>query len=349
MRRLSHLHLLVVMLVSVATLSASDPGAAISVGRQAINNRQYDLAIRTFSEAVPDAAMLPEPQRSQALAALDFYTAVAFSGKGDDAKTREQLEHFFELSPKTNTIDTTKYDAAFVRRFKEVRSAFDKSSNGNFDLAYPGYRTFSAAEPSQRPLDQWGDGPELTFLGTSEEKQQWKTLRDDASRRSFIEQFWFRRDRTPDAAENEFQRDFMRRVAFADRTFVTEKTRGSMTDRGRVFVLLGPPKIVRQSNLTAADGARSNDRSIAAISSDTGRVAQARATEAREKNSMIPNLTPIAKGKVERWVYGKDQLPKGFPDDQVVFKFITEEGYGENVLQRDHLVLKAIHDAGKSE
>ena len=348
MRRLAHPFVVMLLFVAVAVV-AGDPGAAISVGRQAINNRQYDVAIRALSDAVPDAAALPEPQRSQALAALDFYTAVAFSGKGDDAKTREQLEHFFELSPKTNSIDASKYDAAFVRRFKEVRAAFDKTSSGNFDLAYPGYRTFSEIEPSQRPLDQWGDGPELTLLGTSEEKQQWKTLRDDASRRGFIEQFWFRRDRTPDAAENEFQRDFLRRVAYADRTFVTEKTRGSMTDRGRVFVLLGPPKIVRQSNLTAADGARSSDRSVASLSNDTSRVAQARATEAREKNALIPNLTPIAKGKVERWVYGKDQLPKGFPDDQLVFKFITEEGYGDNVLQRDHLVLKAMHDAGKSE
>ena len=348
MRRLSHF--LVVMLLSVAaTAVASDPGAAIATGRQAISEKQYDAAIRTLSDAVPDAAMLPEPQRSQALAALDFYTAVAFSGKGDDAKTREQLEHFFELSPKTNTIDASKYDAAFVRRFKEVRAAFDKTASGNFDIAYPGYRTFAEIEPSQRPLDQWGDGPELTLLGNAEEKQQWKTLRDDESRRSFIEQFWFRRDRTPDAPENEFQRDFLRRVAYADRTFVTEKTRGSLTDRGRVFVLLGPPKIVRQSNLTAADGARTTNRSIATLSNDTSRVAQARATEARERNALIPNMTPIVKGKVERWVYGRDQLPKGFPDDQLVFKFITEEGYGDNVLQRDHLVLKAMHDAGRIE
>jgi GWxTD domain-containing protein len=341
-------HLFVVIwMFSVQTILAGDPAAAIAAGREAINNKQYDIAIQTLSAAVPDAAMLPEPQRTQALAAVDFFTAVAFSGMGNDAKAREQLDHFFELSPKTNTIDPGKYDKAFVRRFNEVRAAFDKTATGNFDLAYPGYRSFKE-NPSSRPLNQWGDGPDLVLLGTSEEKQEWKSLQDDESRRRFIEQFWFRRDRTPDAAENEFQRDFMRRVAFADNTFVTEKTRGSLTDRGRVFVLLGPPKIVRQSNLTAADGARVQKPQMA-TTSNLDRAPQARAVEARDRNMTVLSSAPIPKGKVERWVYGRDQLPKGFPDDQLVFKFITEEGYGENVLQRDHLVVKAMHDAGKTE
>ena len=345
-RRLSLLFVLISMLLVEATL-AGDPAAAIAAGRQAISNKQYDLAVQTLSAAVPDAALLSEPQRTQALAAIDFFTAVAFSGMGNDAKTREQLEHFFELSPKTNTIDGSKYDKAFVRRFNEVRAVFDKAATGNFDVAYPGYRSFSET-PSARPLNQWGDSPDLVLLGSSEEKQEWKTLQDDESRRRFIEQFWFRRDRTPDAAENEFQRDFMRRVAFADRTFVTEKTRGSLTDRGRVFVLLGPPKIVRQSNLTAADGARVQKPQMA-TTSNLDPQAQARATEARDRNMTVLSSAPIPNGKVERWVYGRDQLPKGFPEDQLVFKFITEEGYGENVLQRDHLIVKAMHDAGKTD
>ena len=55
---------------------------------------------------------------------------------------------------------------------------------------------------------------------------------------------------------------------------------------------------------------------------------------------------PVLKGRVETWVYAKEQLPKKVPDKQVTFKFVTEEGYGENVLQRDFLVLKTLHDAG---
>ena len=56
---------------------------------------------------------------------------------------------------------------------------------------------------------------------------------------------------------------------------------------------------------------------------------------------------PIAKANVERWVFSRDQLPRSVADAEVVFKFVTEEGYGDHVLQRDFMVTKALHDAGQ--
>lgn len=333
------------LLISAPCLYPSDPAAAIGEGRQAIQNKDYNTAVRVLQEAVPDAAMLAEPQRGQALAALHFYTALAFNAMKNDEKTREELEQFFEFSPQTNKIDPAKYDGRFVRHFNEVRKLFEGTTGSSFETAYPGYRSFSDETPRERPLEQWAEGPEMVLLATAAERQEYRKLADDASRRAFIEDFWQRRDQTRRA-------DFLRRVAFADHMFATEKLRGSLTDRGRVFVLLGAPKVVRQTNLTTADAATIvNKRGPVAPqqSGNTARQAQTSSWRAMQASEMImanPGGPPIVRGKMERWIYGRNQLPGGFPDDQLTFKFVTEEGYGDSVLQRDHLVVKALHDAG---
>jgi GWxTD domain-containing protein len=190
----------------------------------------------------------------------------------------------------------------------------------------------------------------MILLGTAEEKTAWKKASDDIARRMFIEGFWRQRDPNPDTEENEYRSDFQRRVAFADHMFVTEKTRGSLTDRGRVFVLFGPPRIVRQSNLAGFDAQNTMDKRgpvapAQPVNPQDALTAGARAIEESNRRMASGTIAPVVKGKSERWLYGREQLPKGFPEDYLAFKFITQEGYGENVLQRDPLVLKAMMDA----
>jgi GWxTD domain-containing protein len=63
----------------------------------------------------------------------------------------------------------------------------------------------------------------------------------------FIEAFWNRRDPDPTTPGNEFSRVFYERVEAADRLYPEGGTRGSLTDRGRALVLLGPPPVLRYS------------------------------------------------------------------------------------------------------
>ena len=331
---------LAVVLIATSAF-AGDPGAALNAGRQNIADKKFEAAVKVLQDAVPDAAALPEPNRTKAMAALHFYTAIAFAGMNAEANAREALEHFFFLSPNMNKIDETKFDAKFVRLFNEVSAAMAKERPTAFDGAYPAFKTFRDELPQERPVEKWGEGPELTLLGTAEEKAEWRRLRDDAERARFIENFWQTRSET--------RAEFLRRVAFADQAFVTEKTRGSLTDRGRVFVLLGPPKIVRFGNLNQAEGGRvvGSRGPVTAAAPGPGGRANWAAMQVSEQAMLSPSLDPSVKGKVERWIYGREQLPKGFPDDQVVFKFVTEEGYCENVRQRDFLALKALKDAGQ--
>ena len=92
MRLLQRSMLVVVLILAASPAWAGDPAAAIGAARQALNNKQFDQAVKLLQDVVPDAANLAEPQRTQALAALHFYTALAFHGMNDAAKTREELE-----------------------------------------------------------------------------------------------------------------------------------------------------------------------------------------------------------------------------------------------------------------
>src|SRR5689334_24990009 len=59
-----------------------------------------------------------------------------------------------------------------------------------------------AAEDSSKALKKWID-EDVAYIITNEERAAWKRLATDEERESFIENFWLRRDPTPDTIDNE--------------------------------------------------------------------------------------------------------------------------------------------------
>ncbi|HDJ23263.1 MAG: hypothetical protein DRJ06_06950 [Candidatus Aminicenantes bacterium] len=60
-------------------------------------------------------------------------------------------------------------------------------------------------------------------------------------RKEFIEEFWKRRDPDPTTEENEFKLEYYNRIEQANELFVSEGRPGWLTDRGRIYILFGPP------------------------------------------------------------------------------------------------------------
>jgi GWxTD domain-containing protein len=87
-------------------------------------------------------------------------------------------------------------------------------------------------------LDAWGRGP-AQWIMTGDEKRVWRRVTTDDEANQFINLFWARRDPTPTTSANEYRKEFESRVAFCDEEFMEPQKRGSMTDRGRVYVVLG--------------------------------------------------------------------------------------------------------------
>jgi GWxTD domain-containing protein len=89
-------------------------------------------------------------------------------------------------------------------------------------------------------------GP-LQHLLTKDERKQWESIQTDEQAKVFIDLFWARRDPSPTTAHNEFREAVEARIKHADERFFEQKLVGSVTDRGKVFILLGSPTKMRRS------------------------------------------------------------------------------------------------------
>ena len=88
------------------------------------------------------------------------------------------------------------------------------------------------------------------YIITDPERAAFKSLSIDEERENFIEYFWYRRDPTPDTIENEFKDEHYRRIVYANQRFAS-RVPGWRTDRGRIYIMYGPPDSIE----SAAQGA----------------------------------------------------------------------------------------------
>jgi GWxTD domain-containing protein len=95
-------------------------------------------------------------------------------------------------------------------------------------------------EQLQLPWRKWLN-EDVTYIITDAERQAFKQLSTDEERQQFAEQFWLRRDPTPDTVENEFKEEHYRRIAYANERYGWSGIPGWKTDRGRIYVTFGPP------------------------------------------------------------------------------------------------------------
>ncbi len=281
----------------------NDPGVAVQQARDHIAAKRYADAVHILKGALDDVDSLSPADRAKAVAAMHFYTAVALSGLKADADAVAHLQEYFGLVPSARLTSPEKYDAHFVELFRNAQPRDDKAAF-RFDAFYPGFTSFVYAAEGGSAFG-WDNSPAIALLASKREKQQWESAVGSEERARFMKEFWQRRDRRPETPNHEFRDTFNRRVAFADQVFGSPAERGSTSDRGRVFVLLGAPSSVRRRPLTRSDPVIVFERNV------------------------------VINGTVEQWVYAKEQLPIPLAKKFVGYRFITQKGIGENVLQRE--------------
>ena len=91
----------------------------------------------------------------------------------------------------------------------------------------------------ESPYRKWLN-EDVSYIITDEERAAFKRLQTDEEREQFIENFWLRRDPTPDTVENEFKEEHYRRIAYANEHYASGIP-GWKTDRGRIYIVYGPP------------------------------------------------------------------------------------------------------------
>ena len=177
------------------------------------------------------------------------------------------------------------------------------------------YASFAAPAGWKLEADEhWIETP-IRYLATAAQKKEYSALTSSADRAAFVETFWKDLDPTPGTPANELRAEFERRVAYADATFGTPKLAGRFTDRAAVFAFLGTPTYASQSDVTSGSDPM-----------DQLRMGGAGGRELERQGSH---------GGRESWYYRLGRIPAGVPFKEVRFDFITKEGYGSSVMQKD--------------
>src|SRR5262245_42507106 len=246
------IRLSVPVLLCAAALAAQLPGAMtlpdlFHKAKEQVKLGSYEAALATL-EQIDTVSQRPglEKDRAALAPAVSFYRGVCHAARGEDDLARDEFRVYLETSPNTR-LDPAMYPKKVIATFETAQRALthpeqaaeEPGKNAGIAAAYKAFkRPDTALHP---PADEdWTNGP-ARFLMTSAEAGEFQRITDPIARSEFIIKFWKDRDRTPETPENEFRDEFERRVAFADQYFAQGETRGSYTDRGTVFVLLGPP------------------------------------------------------------------------------------------------------------
>ena len=97
-----------------------------------------------------------------------------------------------------------------------------------------------AEHPNASRYTQWLN-EDVVYIIEKQERAAFLNLKTDEERDHFIEQFWLRRDPTPGTPQNEFKEEHYRRIAYANSHFGWRSLPGWRTDRGRIYIVYGPP------------------------------------------------------------------------------------------------------------
>ena len=323
-----------------------------------VKGESWTEALKTL-DAVEAEAGLPgnEGAKRQLAAPIAFYRGVCEANLGQTEKAKADFAAFLELQPNA-TMDPSMYSKKALAAFEAARLPLSAAAASDGRPAmFVAFQEFKLPPNSgERVNEAWGDGP-VRWIMTADEKRTWSQLSSGAEWQEFVDKFWESRNPQPGNPDNSYRTGFERRVGFADANFVqVEGTRGSMTDRGMVFILLGPPTYVGRKPLRAG-GDGSDAEGLASVGSqDAGNALK----EARADGKLSGHAAAAAADRFmgpgtqapdsggnwrEVWHYRRELLPKGVRYQQVDVEFITRKGYGSCVMQRETQTLATLEAA----
>jgi len=298
-----------------------------------------------------------ESYRVQLAPSLTFYRGANLAALGRADEARPYLNEFLTYQPNAS-LDPSAYPPKVIAAFDQARKDYKKEApqtpaeavqGGSIAVAYSAFHA-TVSNHDEEAGEDWAAGP-VSYLLTGEQKRDFGRLSDPVSRSEFITAFWRARDPRPETLENEARDEFERRVAFADARFAQEETRGSMTDRGMVFILLGPPTWIGRKPLSTGDD--TDDPAGMSVYTDSqinntlkGIGSSGASAAAYDHMTGPSNKLPSSDGNYrEVWHYRRELLPSGISFQQLDAEFITRAGYGRSVLQREARILTTLETA----
>jgi GWxTD domain-containing protein len=348
MRRWAALSTLFLMLAATAGLADSIPELFQKMKEQ-VKAEKWTDALATIEVIDVEAAKPANANvRSQLEGPLAFYRGVCEANSGNASKAQASFETYLRAQPNAS-IDEKMYSKKAVSAFEAARKAA-ASEGPSIARAYAEFKP--PAKEKEFVNAAWGDSA-VKWLMTDSEKAAWAAAKTDDGRQAFVDKFWKSRNLEDDPS---FQPTFEKRVAFADANFSQGETKGSLTDRGMVFILLGPPTYGGRRQIKAGED-KSESSGMSTVGSFDATMAQGRANASGKTtsggNAQIADRysgpgteAPNSDNDYQEvWHYRHDLLPKGVSYVQVDAVFVTKKGYGKNVLQRESDILTTLSAA----
>jgi len=191
-----------------------------------------------------------------------YYTKISVANSvGADVLTREKPRSRINESSvevgvvKVNTLRTGSYTFKFT-----VIDSVDNTS-------YSSSKKFFVYNPSL-PIDSMTAGTqgsvlaseyatmteaeldlqiaEVRYLATKDESVRFKSVTGVEAKRKLLFEFWNRRDDDPATLDNPMKTEYFKRIDYANEHFKNSFRDGWKSDRGRVFVVYGPPDEVER-------------------------------------------------------------------------------------------------------
>ncbi|HWZ86897.1 MAG TPA: GWxTD domain-containing protein [Thermoanaerobaculia bacterium] len=344
------------LLFAICLFAAASLGELFQKVKEQVKAGAWADALVTMEVLDVEAAKPGNEKAQEQLAGpLSFYRGVCDANLDNAAKAQADFEMFLGLQANAS-IDDKMYSKKAVAAFAAAQKSI-VSAGPSIARAYAAFKPPANSREPASPT--WGDGP-VVWLMSDSEKAGWAAAATDADRAAFVETFWKARNLEDDPT---FQPAFEKRVAFADANFAVDdksgKKRGSMTDRGMVFVLLGPPTYGGRRRLKAGED-KSQNSGMSSVDDHASYIAQKQLVAAAPGNKVMTGQLASTNDRYvgpgteaadqemnfqEVWHYRKELLPKTVSYLQVDATFITKKGYGVQVLQRDSDILTTLSAA----
>ena len=316
MSKIAHalvLTLLIVPLCAAATLPEIFKQAKDEFGRGDYQKSLADFDLLDSESQKPGF----EADRAKLAPVILFYRGANLAALGRKEEAKEAFLSYLGFMPNAS-IASPPFP-------KNVVAAFDlavKEAAGRSNTVSAAFATFVTPAGWMLPADErWTETP-VRHLLTAGQKREYEALTTPADRAAFADRVWGQLDPTPGTPANEFRAEFERRIAFADATWTTDKAPGRVGDRATVIVFLGPPTYAAMGNVSTGDDTMSALRA--------GRKA-------------MDNLEQeYNRGGRESWVYRQDRMPKDVPFHEVRFDFLSKQGYGTGVLQKESQAMQTL-------
>lgn len=150
-------------------------------------------------------------------------------------------------------------------------------------------------------LMKWNKTPEAYYM-TAEERAAWSNVSSPEDARKFIDEYYRKRG-------DAFVKEMRTRLDLADKQFKLNKISGSMTQRGRVWMILGSPSRSTTNRNTMETRGMSGD-------------------------DVFGGKTIESQGLIHtEWTYDSDRLPADLGRKQLIVQFQTDSAHAAETIE----------------